>query len=279
MYQTFFLYPPKIIANSQFEPRRFFSGTKWFLSGFYPLILAAIVAVDVSLRKSKNILTLLLVIWCIFGWGVILLQRSALWEYHYLLLFVPVGILATKGLDVLWQSLKKLSSLFTTILLIFLFSLPLSYPLTKKSYFLVSNNFALSEDTRLKYQTVFREEYSSLRLEADFISQPGSLPGNIYVAGDPSIYYFSGRLQSTSMRGWALEYFLPEQWVKLLEQLESSKPPYIFIDYVHQAPPYIFIDYVHQAIIKEKFPKMLEFLEQRYSILRQNNNGIWYIFS
>ncbi|MBG1271699.1 hypothetical protein [Nostoc sp. WHI] len=266
LYQTFFLYPPRIVANFQFDPRNFFSGIKWFLYGFYPLILAAIVGVDISLRKSKNILTLLLVIWCIVGLGVIFLQSGALWEYHYLLLFVPVGILATKGLDVIWQSSKKLTSPLTTILLVLLFFLPLPYTLVKKSVFLVNNNFALAEDTRLKYQTIFREKYPFFRSEADFISQPGSLPGEIYVAGDPSIYYFSNRTQATSLRGWALEYFLPEQWTKLLEQLDSSKPPYIFIDYVQQ------------ATIKENFPKMLEFIEQRYRILRQNNNGIWYVF-
>ncbi|WP_373524654.1 hypothetical protein [Nostoc sp.] len=265
LYETFFLYPPRIVANFPFDLSRFFSGIKWFLYGFYPLVLATTVAVDASLRKSKNILTLLLVVWCIFGSGVIVLQRGALWEYHYLLLFVPIGILATKGLDVLWESLKKLTSPFTTILLIFLFFLPLSYTLTKKSVFLVNNSFALTEDTRLKYQTLFREKYPSLHSEADFISQPGSLSGEIYVAGDPSIYYFSGRTQATSLRGWALEYFLPEQWPKLLEQLDSSKPVYIFIDYIQQ------------ATIKENFPKMLEFIEQRYNILRENNNGIWYI--
>jgi hypothetical protein len=176
-----------------------------------------------------------------------------------------VGILATKGLDVLWQPLKELSSPITTILLIFLFFFPLSYNLAKKSVFLVNHNFALAEDTRLKYQSIFRDKYPSLRSEAELISQPRSLPGEIYVAGDPSIYYFSNRTQATSLRGWALEYFLPEQWTKLLKQLDSSKPPYIFIDYVQE------------PTIKKNFPKMLEFIEQRYRILRQNNHGTWYI--
>ncbi|MBW4451484.1 MAG: hypothetical protein KME55_01725 [Nostoc indistinguendum CM1-VF10] len=208
---------------------------------------------------------MLLVVWCVFALSVIALQYKALWEYHFLLLFVPIGILATKGLDVLWGYLKELSSPIPTILLIFLLFLPLSSTLTKKSVTLVSNNFALTEDTRLNYQTVFRKKYPSLHSEGNFISQAGSLAGEIYVAGDPSIYYFSGRTQATILRGWALEYFLPEQWSSLIEQLDSSKPPYIFIDYEPQ------------AIIKEYFPKMLEFVEQRYQVLRQSNNGIWYI--
>ena len=265
VYQTFFIYPPLIIANSALEQTDFISGIKWFLQSFYPLLLIAIIAIDASLRKSKNILTLLLVVWCVFGLSVIALQYKALWEYHFLLLFVPIGILATKGLDVLWDYLKELSSQIPTILLIFLLFLPLLSTLTKKSVTLVTNNFALTEETRLKYQTVFRKKYPSLHSEANLISKPGSLAGEIYVAGDPSIYYFSGRTQATILRGWALEYFLPEQWSTLIEQLDSSKPPYIFIDY---GP---------QTIIKENFPKMLEFVEQKYQILRQSNNGIWYI--
>lgn len=265
VYQTFFIYPPLIIANSALKKSDLISGIKWFLQNFYPLVVIAIIAIDASLRKSKNILTLLLVVWCVFGLSVIALQYKALWEYHFLLLFVPIGILATKGLDVLWDYLKELRSPIPTILLMFLLFLPLSSTLAKKSLTLVNNNFALTEDTRLKYQTVFRKKYPSLHSDANFISQPQSLAGEIYVAGDPSIYYFSGRSQATILRGWALEYFLPEQWLKLIEQLDSSKPPYIFIDDVRQ------------AIIKKYFPKILEFVEQRYRILHQSNNGIWYI--
>jgi hypothetical protein len=265
LYQTFFIYPPLIIANSALAQNDFISGIKWFLQNFYSLVLIAIIAVDASLRQSKNILTLLLAVWCVFALSVIALQYKALWEYHFLLLFVPIGILATKGLDILWGYLKELSSPIPTILVIFLLFFPLSSTLTKKSVTLVNNNFALTEDTRLKYQTVFRKKYPSLHSEGKFISQSGSLAGEIYVAGDPSIYYFSGRTQATILRGWALEYFLPEQWSRLIEQLDSSKPPYIFIDYEPQ------------AIIKEYFPKMLEFVEQRYQVLRQSNNGIWYI--
>ncbi|QHG17531.1 hypothetical protein [Nostoc sp. ATCC 53789] len=263
--KTFFIYPPMIVANAAFNQTNFVLGIKWLLQNFYSLILMTAVAVYVSLYKSKNILTLLLVVWCIFALSVILLQGTALWEYHYLLLFVPIGILATKGLDILWDSLKGLKSRIPTILLVFLLFLPFSFTLAKKSITLVNNNFALTEDTRLQYQAVFRPKYPSLRSEANFISQPGNLVGDIYVAGDPSIYYFSGRNQATILRGWALEYFLSEQWSALIKQLDSSKPPYIFIDYEPQ------------AIIKEKFPNLLEFVEQKYQILLQDNNGIWYI--
>ncbi|MHC5729192.1 MAG: hypothetical protein ACYTXY_34750, partial [Nostoc sp.] len=240
-------------------------GTAWFLKSFLPLILMATVAVNVSLLKGKNLLTLLFVVWFVFGLGIIFLQIRPLWSYQYLLLFVPTGILATKGLDILWQPLKELSSPLIKIIVPLLFLLPFLINLQFKTVALVQNKFALTEDTRLKYQTVFRKDYTLLRSEVDFLSQPGSLSGEIFVAGDPSIYYLSGRTQATSLNAWSLELFLSEQWPQLLEELDLSKPAYIFISN----------DY--QPLIKKECPKILELIEKRYHILPKSNDGIWYI--
>ncbi|MBE9034787.1 glycosyltransferase family 39 protein [aff. Roholtiella sp. LEGE 12411] len=267
VYETFFVYPVQIVANSKFSIIKFLRATRWFLQGFFPLIFMAIVAVYVSLRKSNNLLTWLLVIWCISGMGVICLQRHSLWDYHYLLLFVPVGILATKGLDILWQPLKDLISPIIATLLLFLFFLPLFLQLQFKSVALVQNNFALTEQTRFKYQSVFRKEYPSLHSEVDFLSKPGNLSGDIFIIGDPSLYYLSGRNQATSLNGWSVELFVPQQWTELLKELDSSKPAYIFI---HNT---------YKSMIKEKSPKMLEFLEQKYRIEHQSNRGTWYILN
>jgi len=265
VYQTFFVYPSQVVANVTFSISKLVLGTAWFLKSFLPLVLLATVAVNVSLRKSKNLLTLLFVVWFVFGLGIIFLQIRSLWSYQYLLLFIPTGILATKGLDILWQPLKELSSPLIKIFVPLLFLLPFLFNLQFKAVALVQNNFALTEDTRLKYQTVFRKDYTLLRSEVDFLSQPGSLSGEIFVAGDPSIYYLSGRTQATSLNAWSLELFLSEQWPQLLKELDLSKPPYIFISN----------DY--QPLIKKECPKILELIEKKYHILPKSNDGIWYI--
>ncbi len=117
LYETFFLYPPQIVANAQFDPRRLFSGIKWFLNGFYPLILAAIIAIDISLRKFKNILTLLLVVWCIFDWGVIFLQRGAFWEYHISLLIMFSRVSSKKISQQCWNLLSKDTVFYVKIIM------------------------------------------------------------------------------------------------------------------------------------------------------------------
>ena len=67
LYQTFFLYPPQIIANFVFNKSNLISGIKWFLQSFSPLLLLGILTIDVSMRKGKSLLTLLLFLWCISG--------------------------------------------------------------------------------------------------------------------------------------------------------------------------------------------------------------------
>ncbi|MGF1933686.1 MAG: glycosyltransferase family 39 protein [Nostoc sp. ChiQUE02] len=267
VYQTFFVYPSQVVANGTVKISKLLFGTVWFLKNFVTLVLVAIVAVNVSLRKSKNLLTLLLVVWFVLGLGIIFLQIRSLWSYQYLLLFVPTGILAAKGLDILWQPFKELSSPRTKILVSFLFLLPFFLNILYKSIPLVQNNFALTQDTQFKYQTAFRKEYTLLRSEVDFLSQPGNLPGEIFVAGDPSIYYLSARTQATSLNAWSLELFLSEQWPQLLRELDLSKPPYIFISNNYQ------------TLIKEKFPKILELIDKRYHILSKATDGIWYIIN
>ncbi|WP_341524531.1 hypothetical protein WKK05_17995 [Nostoc sp. UHCC 0302] len=266
-YQTFLVYPPKIATNASFDILQLFSGTRWFIQNFSPLIALAAVAIDVSLRKSKNLLTLLLFVWCLFGLSVIYIQLQSLWEYHYLLLFVPVGILATKGLDILWQPLKELSSTLTTIVLIFLLVFPLLFNLQVKSLALIKNKFALTEDRRINYQNVFRKDYFSLHSDVKFLSDSGSLSGDIFVAGDPSIYYLSGRNQATPLNTWSLELFLPEQWSQLQKELVSIKPPYIFISN----------EYI--SLVKQKSPQIMELINHKYKLLSKSNKGIWYILT
>ncbi|MFN6465124.1 MAG: glycosyltransferase family 39 protein [Nostoc sp. DedVER02] len=267
VYKTFFVYPSQVVANGTFSISKLLFGTAWFLKSFITLIFLAIVAINVSLRQNKNLLTLLFVVWFIFGLAIIFLQTRSLWSYHYLLLFVPTGILAAKGLDILWQPFKESNSRIIKIIIPILFLLPLLFNLQSKIIALVQNNFALTKDTQLQYQAAFRKDYALLRSEVEFLSQPGNLAGEIFVAGDPSIYYLSRRTQATSLNAWSLELFLSEQWPQLLGELDSSKPAYIFI----------FDNY--QSLIKKEFPKILELIDQRYRILSKSNDGIWYILN
>lgn len=275
LYKTFLEYPPRIAAEIPGPGiNRLIDGLKWFAHGFSPLIALGVIGAYASLSSRRDIMTLNLIFWCIIGFGVIFLQRQSWWEYHYLLLFVPLGILATKGLDVLWGQIKELKPLFSSLrggivaaFSLALLFLPILGSFVNQGYFLARNGFVLKKEQQLKYQIKFNDAYQTALTEVAFLSEPESIPGNIFIYGDPLYYLLSGRNQAIALNGWDLELLLPEQWTQLIEQLTRVFPPYIFVS------TYYF------DTVKNRSPKAAQFIEKNYRVLRRSNAGIWYVIS
>ena len=272
LYNTFLEYPPRIAIEIPGPGiNRLIDGLTWFAHGFIPLIALGVIGAYASLSSRRDMMTLNLILWCIIGLGVIFLQRQSWWEYHYLLLFVPLGILATKGLDVLWGQIKKLPSFSSwrgaTVAAFSLALLFLSVfgSFVKQGYFLARNGFVMKREQQLKYQIKFNDVYQTALTEVAFLSEPQSMPGDIFICGDPLYYLLSGRNQAIALNGWDLELLLPEQWTQLTEQLAR-----VF-------PPYIFVSTYYLDIIKDRSPEVAQFIEKNYRVLRKSDVGIWYV--
>jgi hypothetical protein len=206
------------------------------------------------------------------GLGVIFLQRQSWWQYHYLLLFVPLGILAAKGLDVLREGFKenlpfllsKKGYIGVSLSLVLLF-LPVLISIFRKSVTFAEQGLALQKQQQLKYQIKINGNYQKILRDVEFLSHPDSLPNDIYICGNPLYYFLSGRNQAISLNGWALEFMLPGQWTELINQLNNAFPPYIFIESY----------YVH--LIPNQSPKMMDFIAENYRVLRSSKHGVWYV--
>jgi hypothetical protein len=274
LYETFFVYPPRIleeVAKTNFE--QLTKGLIWFGSRFALLILLAIPAMYFTLIKpAQSLLFLGLIFWSVVGLAVILIQRQSWWQYHYLLLVPPLGILAAKTIDLyiydfcqhkgLFQSRRNRRVLVSG--LIFL-SLPIVASIALKGSILTKHYFALSSDYRLQFQdAISQSQYSTILKDTAFLSQPDQSPGDIYVLGDPLYYYLSGRNQATVLGGWSAEFLLPEQWQQIIAELDQT------------APPYIFIGSKHLQITQERSPATLNFINQRYTVLKSSDAGTWY---
>ncbi|MEW6003085.1 MAG: hypothetical protein AB1638_10620, partial [Nitrospirota bacterium] len=92
----------------------------------------------------------------------------------------------------------------------------------------------------------------------------GNLPGNIYVFGDPLFLFLSGRNQAVAIHGWSLEFFLPDQWDFLTDQLTRAFPPYIFVSK----------EYLN--LIPNRSPRTAYFIDENYQLFRKSDAGIWY---
>jgi hypothetical protein len=244
----------------QYVGPAFIDGIKWFFHTFLPLmVLASISAYEIFDRKRrKNLLTLNLLLWIIIGLGVIFLQLRG-WQYYYILILFPLGILGARGLDILWSYLKQYGPPATKrkriivllISLMLLFSLVIGTFMVKFSYF-IRNGFAI------------RPEQQAIVSEVSFLSEPESLPGDIYIFGDPSYYLLSGRNQAISWNGWLNQAYTPEIWSDVKRQLTETLPPYIFIDTK-------FIESFQDR------PEIWSFFEKKYHLFRRSDMGIWFM--
>jgi hypothetical protein len=252
------------------------NGLRWFLGNFSPLIALSVVGAYSRLRKRFDPFTLSMVLWLIIGFAVIFIQRLSWWEYQYMLLFPPLGVLAVSGIDAIWSGIKKTSAahqqnhrsvtLVFTLALLTLFS-PSLMSLGLKGYRFARYRFAWAADRRNAYQDDLSANYRAARSDLSFLSSPTSRPGKIFVCGNPIFYILSGREQAIPSNGWMLELFLPEQWERFENELLEVRPRYIFVDKEYS------------ALINEHSPDIAAILSDLYTKVHLNSNGIWYELS
>jgi hypothetical protein len=270
LYWTFFEYPAQLMRDPPYT-NPVINGLRWLVSQFTPLLVLGFVGAFISLTNPRDrLLTLNFLLWSVVGLVVILLQRFSRWEYHYLLLFVPLGILSVKALDILWEQMKAFgprvnswgSRMAVIVGLVLLFS-PVLNSLAKKSLDLARHGFALTREQRLQYHRSSSSAYLEALAEVRFLSEPGSLPGDIYIFGDPTYYLLSGRHQAIALNGWGPELWLPSQSMRLTAQLSQACPPYIFNGMGN--------------LISERSPGTARFIEDNYRALRTSKQGVWYV--
>ena len=191
LYWTTFEYPAQLMRDPPYT-NPVINGLSWFISQCAPLIALGCIGAYVSLSNRRDrLLTVNLVLWLILGLGVILLQRFSRWDYHYLLLLVPLGIFSVKALDIFWEKLKALglpvnswSGHMAGILgLVLLFS-PVLNSLAKRGLALARSGFALTREQRLQYQSIFNYTliYTSRRLRKSGFSQSQGVSPAIYTS-------------------------------------------------------------------------------------------------
>jgi hypothetical protein len=269
LYWTWFEYPAQLMNEPPYT-NSVVNGLRWLISQFASLLALAFFGSYVSLTSGRDrLLTVNLIVWPVLGVGVILVQRFSRWEYHYLLLVVPLGILSVKALDILWEQLKTLGPpvnswsgrLAGGLGLVLLFS-PVLVLLAKKGLDLTRHGFALTKEHRRQYQLNSSVAYAGVRGEVSFLSEPGCLPGDIYVFGDPTYYLLSGRGQAIALNGWGPELWLPSQSSRLNEQLAEACPSYIFNGMGN--------------LVAERSPETARFIDENYQAVRKSNRGVWY---
>jgi hypothetical protein len=268
MLWSTFLFPTEVIrqGNGLAPANRLVAGLVWYVAALLPWIVFAAVVVPATLRGREPLLTKLMAAWLVLGVAVILLQRFSWWQYHFLLLFVPTGVLGVRGIDKLVSEWRPAAGAWQTMAVTVLLAVP--------ALGLVANDAAaqlMQVKARLRgdrlsledYRRLVSRDYDRAAATSEIIRSRGD-QRPIYVFGNPLILVLSGRRQSLPVNGWGWEYNLPQQWRALPGDLARSAPAWVYVS-AHYDP-----------ILKEKSPQTLGYLHSDFVAERQDAFGTLY---
>ena len=227
---TAFVYPG--IAVREYEHNtilRLLGSTRWFLVGTVALVPWAAWAAFNGLQKRSR-LELLCTAWCVGALIVIPLQVLSFWDYHFDLLFLPLGVLAALGfVDVLSRlgSTKNLryrqaAIAVLSISVLINFGWPLGRKVVKvfaAMPFTVSSQNALDDslDARLAEYKESVEAVRGLVGEQD----------RIVVWGDARMHFMLQRRPVIEINGST--FYLARQLEQVVSEIRQKKPKLIYL--------------------------------------------------
>jgi len=272
LYETFILYPQRVVRELPAQSTStLLRSARWFADNFAGLLVLASIGAAVDLRRRVHPVTAGLVAWFVAGVVMFLLQRDSWWLYQLTMLSVPIGILATLGIEAIVARLMadaRLQGRMTrpaiVLAVLTIFCSTEAVKAAAKIHQLVGAHFAATPAALQAYQFGIQPMYREAAQETAFLSGRGSLRGDIYVMGSPIYYLFARRSQAIALNGSSVQLWLRAQWDELQNELGKARPPYVFVrnDFL--------------ALMEQRSPRALSFIERRYRRMRADAHGAWY---
>lgn len=265
---TSFVYPIDALGvpGSQKPVSELVESAKEFARGYRLTGVLGLVGIGrfLGAPRPRSDWVSLSMLWLSAGSLVILIQRTAWWSYHFLLLFVPLALVGGYAFDWLvgWVrvSIPRLVAAGVVGLLLLASGVAV---LVERTEPLMEHGFAIAETDRSAYRAEFDPDY---RLRADygsFLVSPGAAEGPIYVYGNPLYFYLSDRRIASSVHGWSTQFWTETLWERVLEDLDERTPPYVLM--------------AREERVRRLHPETLAFLNDRYTILESDPElGTWY---
>jgi len=238
----------------------------WFGWSFLPVCLLALLGLWRVVRHGRTRFDNLALVWLILGSVVILIQRSSWWTWHFLLLIVPLGLFAGRGVDWITEKWVSLRVTYKALLPLAVAAamIPALYAMAAKTVPLVTNDLALTQHGRIQYEAAVWPIYDEVRHDGAFLDQANAATGPIYLFGDPTYNYLFDRDQAVPINGWSPQYWGDGLWNRVNEDL------------VRERPPYIQVAGWARELMDERHEPTADFLETEYGVLSRSSSGVWY---
>ena len=247
---------------------------KWFLDEYSFVGATAVLGAFASLRGTRDPCVAALALFFPAAIGIILVQRASWWSYHFLLLGIPASALAAYTWPALAASVRSalnrplhFRERGALALAAIVLCSPWLAPGAFAYFHIASHGFGLTPAHRRASRESLGTAYEQARSETAWLREPGSEPGPIFVAGNPSFYAFADRRPATAIHGWSLELYPRTIRDDLTAQLKSAEPVYI---YVNRDPDKI------DDLLRERYPAVVAWMAEKYVVVRRTRDGVWY---
>ena len=246
---------------------RIASSTIWFARAFAPLLVLAPFARVRWRGLAEERLFVLALVWLITGALSIMTEPFAGWEFDFLMLITPLGILAVRGVQGLLAAagdrLAPPGLVRAAACILALAAMPSAGSWAGKARRLVVHSSLASAEDHA-FQRAVSPRYEQIWHSTAFLREDDAVAGPIYVFGDPLIHTLSRRASASSVHGWAWELQPPVIWQRLESELVSEPPMFIFAE-----PTY-------DAMISRQSPGLRAMLDRDYSVHAVDELGTWY---
>lgn len=247
---------------------RIVSSLTWFIETFAPALLLSSFARAGWRGMTEERIFVLALVWLVFGAMSVMIEPFAGWQFDFLLLTTPLGIIAVRGLQGLLSMLGvgpgRAANIRVALVVLALAMLPagLSWAAKARSM-IVHRELATAADTHA-YQRAVSPAYELIWQSTAFLRHDSSQQGPIYVFGDPLIHMLARRPSASSVHGWAWELQPLVVWQRLESELVAAPPAFVF------AEP------VYDSMITHHSPGLRLLLERDYSVRVVDELGTWY---
>ncbi len=207
--------------------------------------------------------------WIVSGLAVILAQAQSWWQYQFVLLVPPIGILATFGAAFLGECVARgrrggLIGLAASGVVAYI-AVPLPQGAIGTILRIARERPFISIAALERYRAATSTEYAGALVDATLPSRCGSDSGPIYVFGNPLIYVVANRPQAVAMTSWASYLFPPSIWARLDNEFSAARPSYIFV-----------LRDRSDEISSARSPTISATVARDYVKAAQTADGVWY---
>jgi hypothetical protein len=261
---TAFVYPGSAIAQLEHDFARMRQVGLWFGSSFAVALAFAGWAVCCTAfagRRSGGMFAgalcaLLVTLLLVFG-------EKSWWKYYALILVVPLGLLASIGLDDALSRTGRRGKIALAVLSLALVVAPLRH-FAWKANALRRANFALTREDRTEFRKAMHRPYRESLPEVEFIERFVEPDQTVHVFGDPLILMLAGRTNAVPINGWAPQTWSPEMWRTVLDQLRAERPDYVYMT--------TFV----ARLSSRHFPELVDYVRDEYDLVVADGTRAWF---